>query len=200
MIRYEIVCFSFGTTFGGQIQKLQCTKAQANLLCIQCFSLEFCLQCPALADFEDWQLGLQEHTVSHLKDLVHICWEPEAQGCVRVRHPSSSSMDVIHGWHPRMTLPSMDDISPSMDDIHGWHFSIHGWHFSIHGWHFSIHGWHLSIHGWHPRMTFLPQWMASIHPWMTFLHPWMTSTDDISPAPNTYAMLLSTISFSELLQ
>ena len=49
------------------------------MLCIQCFSLEFCLQCPALADFEDWQLGLQGDTVPHLKDLVHICWEPEAQ-------------------------------------------------------------------------------------------------------------------------
>ena len=28
-----------------------------------------------------------------------------------------SSVDVIHGWYPRMTLPSMDDISPSMDEI-----------------------------------------------------------------------------------
>ena len=41
---------------------------------------------------------------------------------------ASTDGRVIHGWHPRMTLPSMDDISPSMDDIHGWHFSIHGRH------------------------------------------------------------------------
>ena len=47
-------------------------------------------------------------------------------------------MDGIHGWHPRMTLPFMDDISPSMDDIHRWHFSIHGWGFSIHGWNFYL--------------------------------------------------------------
>ena len=56
-------------------------------------------------------------------------------GFVYVCHPSSSSMDVINGWHPRMeessmdaihgwhfnpwmTFQSMDDISPSMDDIH----------------------------------------------------------------------------------
>ena len=32
----------------------------------------------------------------------------------------------IHGWHPRMTLPSMDDFSPSMDDIHGWNFQLSG--------------------------------------------------------------------------
>ena len=38
-------------------QTLQCARAQANMLHIQCFSLEFCLQCPAWANFEDWQLG-----------------------------------------------------------------------------------------------------------------------------------------------
>ena len=26
-------------------------------------------------------LDLQEYTVSHLKDLIYICLEPEAQGC-----------------------------------------------------------------------------------------------------------------------
>ena len=93
-------------------------------------------------------------------------------GCVRVRHPSSSSMDGIHGWHPRMTLPSMDGISPSMDDnspsmddISPSMDDIHGWHFSIHRWHLSIHGWHFSIHGWHPRMTLLNPWMAFSSVW-----------------------------------
>ena len=35
---------------------------------------------------------------------------------IRRLHPWMSSTDgrVIHGLHPRMTLPSMDDISPSM--------------------------------------------------------------------------------------
>ena len=56
VIKYKIVFFSFGTTFGGSIQTLQCARAQANMLRIQCFSLEFCLQCPAWADFEEWQL------------------------------------------------------------------------------------------------------------------------------------------------
>ena len=50
-------------------------------------------------------------------------------GSIHVCHPSSSSMNVIHGWHRKMTLSTMDkiwssfyDTSPSMDEI--WHPQI----------------------------------------------------------------------------
>ena len=90
--------------------------------------------------FYEFVNNFAESLLSFIFITYSCIYLPVYLGCVRVRHPSSSSMDGIHGWHPRMTLPSMDDISPSMDDIHGWHFSIHGWQFSIHGWHLFIHG------------------------------------------------------------
>ena len=56
-IRYKIVGFSVNLGFWGSIQTLQCARAEATMLSIQCFGLDFCFDSPTWADFEDCQLG-----------------------------------------------------------------------------------------------------------------------------------------------
>ena len=53
----EIAGFSVNLGFLGSIQTLQCTRAQAMMHGIQCFSLDSCFDSPIWADFEDCQLG-----------------------------------------------------------------------------------------------------------------------------------------------
>ena len=49
--------FSRKHRFWRSIQTLQCARAQATMLGIQCFSLESFLDSPSWADFEDCQMG-----------------------------------------------------------------------------------------------------------------------------------------------
>ena len=117
---------------------------------------------------------------------------------VCVCDPSSPSVDVIHGWHPPMTLSSMDDISPSMDDMDGETSSMdesticgcHPWMEKCHPWmkvssEDVIRGWKCHrkmssvdesvIGGCHPWIA-LPS-VVVIHGWL--FHTWLSSMDDI---------------------
>ena len=55
--RFKIAVFSVNLGFWGSIQTLQCARAQATMLSIQCFSLDSCFDFPTWADFEECQLG-----------------------------------------------------------------------------------------------------------------------------------------------
>ena len=55
-IGFKIASFSVNLGFSGSIQTLQCARAQATMLGIQCFSLESFLDSSSWADFEDCQL------------------------------------------------------------------------------------------------------------------------------------------------
>ena len=64
----------------------------------------------------------------HMEIQYHLLLQYTSNICsVHVHHPSSPSMDVIHGWHPRMTLLHPWMTSENGTFINEWGFYIYGW-------------------------------------------------------------------------
>ena len=119
-----------------------------------------------------WNLHGRKRNV--LQKLLSYCLILHNNGSVHVCHPSSSSMDDIHGWKSLPWMTSKDDTI-----IQGWDFSIHVYFIPKES-KFHPKTWRI-IHRWKCHI-----WMSSMDGETSSLdesvirgcHPWMTSTDE----------------------